>query len=120
MKTHSTRNKGFLTDCHRNPTLEEQALARIHRIGQTQEVTTIRFYVRDSFEEVIEFIKPSYPFVLESHHSRFPQQVMKLQTKKKQLAGVLLAPRDGGDTDDDLGRLHVSQYWGYYLSIYFV
>jgi len=36
----------------RNPTLEEQALARIHRIGQTQEVTTVRFYVRDSFEEV--------------------------------------------------------------------
>lgn len=38
----------------RNPTLEEQALARIHRIGQTQSVTTVRFYVRDSFEEVGE------------------------------------------------------------------
>lgn len=36
----------------RNPTLEEQALARIHRLGQTQEVTTVRLYIRDSFEEV--------------------------------------------------------------------
>lgn len=36
----------------RNPTLEDQALARIHRIGQTKEVTTVRFIVRDSFEEV--------------------------------------------------------------------
>lgn len=33
---------------------------------------------------------------------------MKLQTKKKQLAGVLLAPHDGGDADDNLGALHVS------------
>lgn len=38
--------------CSRNPTIEDQALARIHRIGQKQEVTTIRFYIRDSFEEV--------------------------------------------------------------------
>ncbi|KAK2611706.1 hypothetical protein N8I77_005031 [Diaporthe amygdali] len=67
-----------------NPTLEEQALARIHRIGQTKEVSTIRFYIRDSFEE----------------------QVMKLQTKKKQLAGLLLAPHDGGDADENLGGLH--------------
>lgn len=36
----------------RNPTLEDQALARIHRIGQTKEVTAVRFIVRDSFEEV--------------------------------------------------------------------
>ncbi|EYB23040.1 hypothetical protein FG05_30596 [Fusarium graminearum] len=37
-----------------NPTLEEQALARIHRIGQTQEVTTVRFFMRNSFEHVRE------------------------------------------------------------------
>ncbi|GKT51136.1 DNA repair protein RAD5A [Colletotrichum spaethianum] len=35
-----------------NPTIEDQALARVHRIGQKQEVTTVRFYVRESFEEV--------------------------------------------------------------------
>jgi len=36
----------------RNPTIEEQALARIHRIGQKKEVTTVRFFVKDTFEEV--------------------------------------------------------------------
>jgi hypothetical protein len=36
----------------RNPTLEEQALGRIYRIGQDKEVTTVRFFIRDSFEEV--------------------------------------------------------------------
>lgn len=33
---------------------------------------------------------------------------MKLQTEKKQLASLLLAPHDGGDADDNLGGLHVS------------
>jgi SNF2 family DNA or RNA helicase len=32
--------------------VEEQALARIHRIGQTKKVKTIRYLVRNSFEEV--------------------------------------------------------------------
>ncbi|KAF4339742.1 alpha-1 6-mannosyltransferase subunit [Fusarium beomiforme] len=58
----------------RNPTLEEQALARIHRIGQTRKVTTIRFFVRNSFEE----------------------QVMKVQESKKYLAGLCLSPHDNG------------------------
>lgn len=40
----------FLDD--RNPTLEEQVLGRIHRIGQDKEVTTRRFFIRDSFEGV--------------------------------------------------------------------
>ncbi|KAJ3938059.1 uncharacterized protein N0V96_012059 [Colletotrichum fioriniae] len=66
-----------------NPNLEEQALARVHRIGQTREVTTVRLYVRDSFEE----------------------QVMEVQKSKKQLAGLLLSPHDGGQSDDSLSGL---------------
>lgn len=33
--------------------IEEQALSRIHRVGQKREITTIRYLMRDSFEEVI-------------------------------------------------------------------
>ncbi|KAF3288760.1 hypothetical protein TWF970_005816 [Orbilia oligospora] len=36
-----------------NPMLEEQALARVHRIGQTNPVTTIRYIMRNSYEEQI-------------------------------------------------------------------
>ena len=35
-----------------NPMLEEQALDRVHRIGQTKPVITIRYIIKDSFEEV--------------------------------------------------------------------
>lgn len=33
---------------------------------------------------------------------------MKLQANKKQLAGILLSPHDGGDGGDKLGGLYVS------------
>lgn len=49
----------------KNPTLEDQALARIHRIGQTKEVTTVRFIVRDSFEEVRIKVTMYFEFTLE-------------------------------------------------------
>jgi SWI/SNF-related matrix-associated actin-dependent regulator of chromatin subfamily A3 len=35
-----------------NPMSEDQALDRIHRIGQTKEVTTVRYIMKGSFEEV--------------------------------------------------------------------
>ncbi|KAH8706219.1 SNF2 family N-terminal domain-containing protein [Ilyonectria robusta] len=68
--TLTVASRAYLMEPHWNPTLEEQALARIHRIGQKREVTTLRFYVRDSFEE----------------------NVVKNQQFKKDLAGILLAP----------------------------
>ncbi|TRX91711.1 hypothetical protein FHL15_007493 [Xylaria flabelliformis] len=70
-----------------NPTLEEQALARIHRLGQSREVETVRFYVRNSFEE----------------------EVMNIQESKKQLAGVLLSPHDRESSSDNLKTLEYSR-----------
>lgn len=31
---------------------EEKALDRIHRLGQTKDVVTVRYIINDSFEEV--------------------------------------------------------------------
>ncbi|KAF2788972.1 hypothetical protein K505DRAFT_254301, partial [Melanomma pulvis-pyrius CBS 109.77] len=35
-----------------NPSMEEHAMARIYRIGQKRAVTTIRYIIEDSLEEV--------------------------------------------------------------------
>lgn len=35
-----------------NPSTEDQALARVHRLGQTHPVITIRYVMENSFEEV--------------------------------------------------------------------
>lgn len=43
----------FLLDPWWNPAVEEQAIARAHRIGQTRPVTALRFIARDTIEEKI-------------------------------------------------------------------
>ncbi|EHK45147.1 hypothetical protein TRIATDRAFT_39079, partial [Trichoderma atroviride IMI 206040] len=57
--TLTEASRAYLMEPHWNPTLEDQALARIHRIGQTKEVTTVRFIVRDSFEERVVELQQS-------------------------------------------------------------
>jgi non-specific serine/threonine protein kinase len=47
----------FLLDPWWNPAIEEQAIARAHRIGQTRPVTAIRFLAQDSIEEKIRALQ---------------------------------------------------------------
>ncbi|KAI1669943.1 SNF2 family N-terminal domain containing protein [Pyrenophora tritici-repentis] len=84
--TLTEASRAYLMEPHWNPTVEEQALARIHRIGQKREVTTVRFYIRDSFEE----------------------RVIETQKSKKNLASVLLSGHDGGQADNSLAALQAS------------
>lgn len=84
--TLTEASRAYLMEPHWNPTVEEQALARIHRIGQTKEVTTVRFYIRDSFEE----------------------KIMAAQDAKKNLANILLSGHDGLVVDDSHSALYVS------------
>lgn len=58
---------------------------RIHQIGQQREVTTVRFYIRDSYEN----------------------NIMETQESKKNLANVLLSGYDGRQADDSLDALQV-------------
>ena len=45
-------SRAYLLEPQWNPMIEEQALSRIHRLGQKKEVRTIRYRVRNSFEDV--------------------------------------------------------------------
>ncbi|EXF78540.1 hypothetical protein CFIO01_12974, partial [Colletotrichum fioriniae PJ7] len=51
--TVTAASRAYLLEPQWNPSIEEQALARIHRIGQTQEVTTVRFVISNSIEQYV-------------------------------------------------------------------
>lgn len=44
-------NKVFVMEPQFNPAAEQQAVDRVHRLGQTREVTIHRFIMHNSFEE---------------------------------------------------------------------
>lgn len=48
-------SRAYIIEPHWNPMVEEQALCRIHRVGQSRNVTTVRYVMKDSFEEVCDF-----------------------------------------------------------------
>ncbi|KAI9805968.1 MAG: hypothetical protein M1825_000582 [Sarcosagium campestre] len=47
----TTASKVYVMEPQFNPAAEAQAIDRVHRLGQTREVRTVRFIMRDSFEE---------------------------------------------------------------------
>ena len=46
-------NHVFLMEPQWNPMVEDQALDRIHRVGQTKEMTTVRYIVEGTLEKGI-------------------------------------------------------------------
>jgi len=65
----------FLLDPWWNPAIEDQAIDRVHRIGQTREVVVTRFIMTDSVEE----------------------RILELQERKRKLAEGALGPVNGRD-----------------------
>jgi SNF2 family DNA or RNA helicase len=43
----------FILDPWWNPTIESQAIDRVHRIGQTRNVIVTRFVIKDTIEEAM-------------------------------------------------------------------
>jgi SNF2 family DNA or RNA helicase len=50
-----------------NPTVEEQAMARVHRIGQTRPVTEIRYIMEGSIEEVSFMLLCLFILIIQLH-----------------------------------------------------
>ncbi|TAQ86370.1 hypothetical protein B7494_g5289 [Chlorociboria aeruginascens] len=73
----------YLIEPHWNPMIEEQALCQVHRVGQTCDITTTRYLMRDSFEE----------------------QIVDIQKRKKKLAQVMSAEGPLSDAGISLGTL---------------
>ena len=74
----------FVLDPWWNPFVEDQAIARAHRIGQTEKVVAVKFIAKDTIEE----------------------KILKMQERKAQLAGEILATGDGvAFSRDELAEL---------------
>jgi non-specific serine/threonine protein kinase len=74
----------FVLDPWWNPFVEDQAIARAHRIGQTEKVVAVKFIAKGTIEE----------------------KILKMQEKKAALAGEMLASGDGmAFTREELGEL---------------
>ncbi|KAI7054941.1 hypothetical protein KC340_g18554 [Hortaea werneckii] len=76
-------SRAYLMEPHWNPSVEEQALARIYRIGQRRPVTTVRYIMRNTLEE----------------------HVLKVQKRKNLLVQSLLSEEQEADAVTGLSRL---------------
>jgi SNF2 family DNA or RNA helicase len=68
----TTANTVYVMEPQFNPAAEAQAVDRVHRLGQTREVRTVRFIMHDSFED----------------------KMLELQEKKRRLANLSMDDRD--------------------------
>ncbi|KAI9054711.1 hypothetical protein LZ554_001862 [Drepanopeziza brunnea f. sp. 'monogermtubi'] len=73
----TTANKVYVMEPQYNPAAEAQAVDRVHRLGQKREVTTVRYIMKDSFEE----------------------KMLVLQDKKKKLAQLSMDSEGRGRID---------------------
>ena len=78
----------FLLDPWWNPAIEEQAIDRVHRIGQDKPVTVFRFVVKDSVEE----------------------RILSLQKSKTKIANEAL--NFGSDDDDESNTTYTTSFLG--------
>lgn len=76
-------SRAYLLEPQWNPMIEEQAMCRIYRMGQKKDVTTIRYRIRDSFEE----------------------NVVAIQDRKKNLASLTFSKERLSENDIGPGRL---------------
>jgi SWI/SNF-related matrix-associated actin-dependent regulator of chromatin subfamily A3 len=76
-------SQAYIVEPQWNPMSESQALDRIHRLGQSREVFTTRYVMKDTWEE----------------------QVIKLQQRKQELADLTLSSGAINKAELTYGRL---------------
>ena len=85
--------RAYMLEPQWNPTVEEQAMARIHRIGQTRPVTAIRYIMEDSIEEVsFLFLCLLVPIIQPHADCCSIQHIIDVVQDRKKLLVSLLLP----------------------------
>ena len=89
---------------------EEQALSRIHRMGQKKPVVTVRYIMQDSIEEVSAHL--SYRDML--FLAEILQNIYELQRRKLKLAALTIS---GDVKPEDDSYLEVSSFLLYFSCV---
>ncbi|PIA89573.1 putative SWI/SNF-related regulator of chromatin [Cercospora beticola] len=71
-------SRAYLMEPQWNPSVEQQALARVHRMGQTRPVTTIRYIMKDTLEEHVLKVQ---------HDKQMLSQLLLSETNEKSSIG---------------------------------
>lgn len=93
----------YLLEPYWNPAVEQQAVDRIHRIGQCREVMTVRYLVRNSVEERILEIQEEKQKLVEAafreHGTRNPMEIINgsnaEETRRRRAAELRYMVRGG-------------------------
>ncbi|KAL9115841.1 MAG: hypothetical protein Q9227_000209 [Pyrenula ochraceoflavens] len=99
-------NSVHLIEPHWNPMAEAQAVDRIHRIGQTREVTVYRYIVNDSVETVRSI--PPFNYDPQVRNADPFQYIQWVQQDKLRLISQSLDFKDVSQTAVDKERWNVS------------
>ncbi|KXH58630.1 DNA repair protein rad5 [Colletotrichum salicis] len=86
--TLTAASRAYLLEPQWKPSIEEQALARIHRIGQSQEVTTVRFAISNSIDQYVLDIQNGKRGLMSLLSSK-PATSRQLTAKLQQLRQLL-------------------------------
>lgn len=86
-------NFAFMMDCWRMKAVENQAIDRIHRIGQDRKVTVIRFVMKNSIEERMMTLHEAKSIQAKGA-MEMPQIDVKRKARLRDLKGLLLIEKD--------------------------
>jgi hypothetical protein len=97
-------NRVHIIEPQWNPSVEEQAIARALRMGQTRTVTVIRYSMKKTVEEVCNLHQA--PALRSAHRTNLSSQnIQNMQRRKRNLAKFTLDGADGDSGTLGVGTL---------------
>jgi len=74
----------YFVSPHWNPAIEDQAVARCHRIGQTKPVSVFRFHMESTFEKGLNEVRAKNDFLT------LDQYITTVQDGKREISNEIL------------------------------
>ncbi|RAK81215.1 DEAD/DEAH box helicase [Aspergillus fijiensis CBS 313.89] len=82
-------NSVHIMEPHWNPMLEAQAVDRVHRIGQSREISVTRYLVANSIEDYVRWVQEDKLAVIHQSLASVPTSQADLDHRRWKVCGVL-------------------------------